>query len=97
MQVINTLVLSMSNLDCYTPVVVNAETPETPKGTNYGQLAILTCEAGYTMTGNSFVTCQDDGTWSTLPSCDIIGNVYSLLRRLFQCSMISVLSYVYEY
>ena len=57
--------------DCTTPTITNGETAETPKGTTYNEIAIMTCEEGYTLNGNAFVTCQDDGNWTTLPTCDI--------------------------
>ena len=59
--------------DCETPTIANAEAAEAPKGTTYGEVAILSCSTGYSLNGSTFVTCQTDGSWSTLPTCDIIG------------------------
>lgn len=53
------------------PSITNGETAETPRGTTYNEIAILSCVDGYTLNGNAFVTCQADGNWTTLPSCDI--------------------------
>ncbi|XP_053398307.1 CUB and sushi domain-containing protein 1-like [Mercenaria mercenaria] len=58
-------------VDCMTPTIINGETAETPRGTTYGEIAIMACAGGYTLNGNAFVTCQADGSWTTLPTCDI--------------------------
>lgn len=52
-------------------------TASTPKGTTYGEVAIVSCEAGYTLNGTAFITCQSNGTWSDMPTCDIKGNYLS--------------------
>ncbi|KAL4233501.1 hypothetical protein ACF0H5_008182 [Mactra antiquata] len=58
--------------DCGTPSIDNAELAEAPKGTTYGEVALLSCSTGYLLDGASFVTCQADGNWSTLPTCNVI-------------------------
>ena len=65
--------------DCGGPVVDNAEAFEAPRGTTFGEVAIISCSPGYALNGISFITCQASGTWSTLPTCDIIGTYTALL------------------
>jgi len=37
---------------------------------NPGETCTFTCDDGFTLTGSSTRTCQDDGTWSgTEPMC----------------------------
>lgn len=64
--------------DCSVPSIPNGKSAETPKGTTYNEIAIMSCEDGYTLNGNAFVTCQANGNWSTLPTCVIKGK-YMLL------------------
>ena len=30
----------------------------------------ITCDEGYIVSGNNITTCQNDGTWSSIPSCE---------------------------
>jgi hypothetical protein len=67
-------------LDCGSPPTQGG-TASTPKGTTYGEVAIISCNDGYTLNGTSFITCEANGNWSTLPKCIIKGkyneiNVY---------------------
>ena len=32
--------------------------------------ATITCDEGYRISGNNITTCQNDGTWSSLASCE---------------------------
>ena len=38
-------------------------------GTTFGETATYSCSTGYQLLGSATVTCQDTGSWSTLPSC----------------------------
>lgn len=58
--------------DCGNVTVTNANA-ETPIGTTYGEVALISCNDGYTRSGDSFVTCTAAGNWSTLPTCNLIG------------------------
>lgn len=42
-------------------------------------MAILTCNDGFSRTGNAFVTCQSNGTWSGVTICTETG------CRTFEC------------
>ena len=61
--------------------VVNCGSPSTPSngdvdtssGTDYNDVAIFSCDTGYTMLGSSTTTCQADGSWSNAtPICYIV-------------------------
>lgn len=69
----NGVVVLILFIDCEAPTVANADPIETPKGTTFGEVAIISCQAGYFIDGNSFVSCQSDGSWSNLPTCNITG------------------------
>ena len=43
--------------------------------TTYGATAHVTCNTGYELKGDGLLLCKADGLWSTLPSCNIKGNV----------------------
>lgn len=32
--------------------------------------ATITCNDGYIVSGDNITTCQNDGTWSSIPSCE---------------------------
>ncbi len=38
-------------------------------GTAFGESAFYICNSGYQLSGSSTVTCQADGSWSTVPTC----------------------------
>ncbi|XP_053397249.1 uncharacterized protein LOC123551743 isoform X2 [Mercenaria mercenaria] len=56
-------------VDCSVPFLTNGILAETPNGTTYNKSAVLACVEGYTLSGNAYVTCQADGTWTVLPNC----------------------------
>lgn len=39
----------------------------------YDTVAEVTCHTGYMNTGNSYIRCQEDGTWSGSPMCTVVG------------------------
>ena len=42
-------------------------------GTDYNDVATFSCDTGYTLSGSSNTTCQDDGSWSNAtPDCDVV-------------------------
>lgn len=59
-------------LDCGDPSPVNGLS-EAPRGTTYGEVAILTCNDGFSRTGSAFVTCRSNGTWSGVAICTETG------------------------
>ena len=61
-----TLVYSVS--DCGSPSPVNGQAV-TPDGTTYGSAATITCDSGYALVGNSYLTCQNGSSWSQTPTC----------------------------
>ena len=44
----------------------------TPTGFSSGEWVTYSCNSGYTLVGSSFSTCQENGEWSTPPTCSII-------------------------
>lgn len=62
----------MNVSDCGDPSPVNGIS-DIPKGTTFGEVAILSCDAGYTLTGSKFITCDETGSWSDYPTCEIKG------------------------
>lgn len=58
--------------DC-TTLSITSGSVEAPKGTTYGEVAIASCDEGYSLQGTAFITCNDDGTWSSSPTCLIKG------------------------
>jgi len=67
--------------DCGTLEVTNG-TVEAPKGTTFGQVAIISCITGFERSGASFVTCLSNQTWSNVPTCTIRGTYY--VMRIYQ-------------
>ena len=65
--------LTYSSTDCGDPTPGDG-TAITDSGTSYGQTADLTCNQGYTLTGDTTVTCQATGTWSGAATCTVQGN-----------------------
>jgi Sushi repeat (SCR repeat) len=59
-------------IDCKSPAPNNG-TADSPKGTTYGEVAIVSCNEGYTRSGSAFITCLANGTWSEKPTCNIVG------------------------
>ena len=45
--------------------------------------ATITCDEGYILSGNNITTCQNDGTWSNLSSCE--SEPLSQLEGHFPC------------
>ncbi|XP_053374890.1 deleted in malignant brain tumors 1 protein-like [Mercenaria mercenaria] len=40
--------------------------------TTNGTVILISCDKGYTLSGNASITCQSDETWSDIPTCEII-------------------------
>ena len=59
--------------DCGNPAPENG-TADTPDGTTYENVAIITCNAGYDLVGDTLISCLDGGNWSSSPSCAIKGS-----------------------
>jgi hypothetical protein len=64
--------------DCLMPSVANGTIADTPNGTTFNETAFISCIDGFNLNGSSSVTCEDDGNWSTLPTCDIRGTKNSV-------------------
>ena len=45
-----------------------------PHGTSVGDSAVISCDTGYILQGDSYIACRDDGSWSDTPTCLLIGN-----------------------
>ncbi|XP_060565067.1 fibropellin-1-like isoform X2 [Ruditapes philippinarum] len=79
---------SCSRVDCgtLTPPTDGA-VDHTSEGTDYESKAYFSCNAGYTLTGLSSVTCQADKSWNgATPTCVIkdCGSVAAILNGAFQ-------------
>ncbi|XP_053398439.1 sushi, von Willebrand factor type A, EGF and pentraxin domain-containing protein 1-like [Mercenaria mercenaria] len=57
-------------VDC-TELSVDNAVVQAPVGTTFGEVALVKCNEGYTLTGDSLVTCQANGNWSSQPYCTI--------------------------
>lgn len=40
--------------------------------TTYDSGAMYSCNTGYVMTGNAWITCQSDATWTVRPTCALV-------------------------
>lgn len=47
---------------------------DAPEGTEYADVAIVTCNVGYQRAGSVLISCQDGPSWSDTPTCTIKGN-----------------------
>ena len=57
-------------VDCGEPEELVDGTVAAHDGTFHPSNATYTCDEGYTLEGNSVITCQADGTWSDgAPTC----------------------------
>ena len=68
--------------------------------TTYNQRVSVTCNKGYKMHGEGFITCQSDGSWSKTASCRVISKltlqeeiVIEQVVRLGECVSIYHLSH----
>jgi Sushi repeat (SCR repeat) len=75
--VIKTFSISLF-IDCGSPAPTNG-TADFPKGSTYGEVAIVSCNEGYTRTGSAFITCLANGTWSEEPTCNIVGKTCQVI------------------
>ncbi|XP_060570002.1 uncharacterized protein LOC132728362, partial [Ruditapes philippinarum] len=57
-------------IDCGDPTPDNGKvnTTETTNGT----VALISCDNGYTLSGQTVIACQSNGTWTQNPACDIV-------------------------
>lgn len=44
-------------------------------GTTFGAVVEITCDTGYDINGDSVITCGEDGSWSSVVTCDIKGTI----------------------
>ncbi|XP_053408488.1 sushi, von Willebrand factor type A, EGF and pentraxin domain-containing protein 1-like [Mercenaria mercenaria] len=58
--------------DCHTPTPVQDGFIGTPNGTEFGAMAIISCNPGYKLHGDNFTKCKANGKWSTyLVNCTL--------------------------
>jgi hypothetical protein len=57
--------------DCGIPTVFKGTANNS--ATTFNSTVTITCDMGYNITGKSVTTCQSDGTWTSLPTCDPTG------------------------
>lgn len=61
-------------VDCGDPAPGNGSS-NTPDGTVYGAVALVKCDTGFDLGGDTLVSCLDGGTWSSNATCSIKGIV----------------------
>ncbi|XP_053390249.1 sushi, von Willebrand factor type A, EGF and pentraxin domain-containing protein 1-like, partial [Mercenaria mercenaria] len=58
-------------VDCGIPTFYSEIIVQKFEGTTYNMSLVLDCSEGFTLIGNAYITCKDDGNWTTQPTCDI--------------------------
>lgn len=58
--------------DCGDPAPTHGSAAA-PKGTTFGEVAIISCDDGYTLDGEYFITCLETGNWSSYGKCNVVG------------------------
>ena len=69
----NHVAVLLAETDCGDPAPDNGSS-NTPKGTTYGETAIISCDEGYVLSGSAFITCEESGNWSDVATCQIKGD-----------------------
>ena len=59
--------------DCGTPTIDFGSVDTSSSGTEYQAVATVTCNTGYTQSGDKLMECLDTGIWSTGHTCTIKG------------------------
>lgn len=57
--------------DCGDLDVINGQANTT--GTEYGTAVEVSCDIGYIYIGDPVIVCLENGNWSDIPVCDIVG------------------------
>lgn len=57
------------------PNITNGEI-NAPGGTNYGDVALVSCDEGYLLNGSALLVCENGGVWTSLPTCVIKGVIF---------------------
>lgn len=55
-------------IDCGDPAPLNGYS-NTPEGTEFRATALVGCNSGYILNGNSLLTCLAGSVWSSAPEC----------------------------
>jgi Sushi repeat (SCR repeat) len=71
--------------DCGSPTPLSGSSNN--NATTFNSTVTITCDSGYSINGKSVTTCQSDGTWTSLPTCDPSG---TLSRFAFRARNISL-------
>lgn len=58
--------------DCGDPTPANGSA-SMPTGTNYEDIAVISCDEGYVLEGDEYIVCLNGSKWSDYPTC-IKGN-----------------------
>jgi hypothetical protein len=59
--------------DCGSPIPFSGSANN--NATTFNSSVTITCDYGYSINGKSVTTCQSDGTWTSLPTCDPAGTL----------------------
>lgn len=63
--------------DCGIPNIKNGKT-QTLDGTTFGKTGAISCDNGYTLSGDRTVRCEASGSWSASSTCLPKGNYHIL-------------------
>ena len=62
-------------VDCGNVSIINGQALLSDGNTTYGHSVPVICDTGFKLRGERFITCLEDGKWSAVPDCDIIGKI----------------------
>ena len=80
--IVLTIVFDFFTKDCGRDLTVtNGQVNFTNILTTAGNYVPLTCDIGYKPTGGTSIECLEDGTWSTVVTCEIIGEKINKSQR----------------
>lgn len=69
------------SVDCQDPSPQNGSAV-LPSGLGYGQLAFITCDEGFILSGEEIISCQAAGVWSADPVC--LRGLYLFAQFIFR-------------
>jgi hypothetical protein len=70
---------------------------DAPSGFVYDKLAIISCDTGYSLSGDTLILCQANGTWTDYPTCEINGKMLESLKWNDNCHNILLIEVIFWY